>query len=71
MEYILYSLMVIGLSALLIHLLSSVIKGCVTTAVILLFIVFVVIMYKSTKEPVLILNKFEVINFGIHRTEDL
>ncbi|MBN1162216.1 hypothetical protein JXA34_00555 [Patescibacteria group bacterium] len=47
--------------------LSSMIKGCLVSAFILIVVLAGIILYKSTKEPVNILGLYVVDNFEITR----
>lgn len=67
MFYLLAALLFIILYYVFVKLLSSIVKGCLVAFLVLILVLVGITMVRSTKEPVNILNLYQVDNFNIER----
>lgn len=67
MFYLLAALLFIILYYVFVKLLSSIVKGCLVAVLVLILVLAGITMVRSTKEPVNILNLYQVDNFNIER----
>jgi hypothetical protein len=67
MYYIIFGAISLLVFYTLVKILSSVIKGCLTTVAIIVLVIALYLMYKSTVEPISVFNLYRIQNFKVTR----
>ena len=67
MYYIIFGALSLLVFYVLVKILSSVIKGCLSTLAIIVLVITLYLMYKSTIEPVSVFNLYRIQNFKVTR----
>lgn len=67
MYYIILALIALFVFYIFVKILSSVIKGCLVTVIVLVLVMTLYLMYKSTREPVSLLNLYKIQDLKITR----
>jgi hypothetical protein len=67
MYYLIFALITLLVFYVVMKIVSSVIKGCLVTLVFVTLVLAVYLMYKSTIEPVTVLNLYRIQDFKVTR----
>ena len=67
MFYLIFALITLLVFYVIVRILSSVIKGCLVTLVFVTLVMALYLMYKSTIEPVTVLNLYRMQDFKVTR----
>jgi hypothetical protein len=67
MYYVIFGAISLLVFYVLVKILSSVLKGCLVTLVFIVLVITLYLMYKSTIEPVPVLNLYRIQDFKVTR----